>query len=81
MQYCAITLEVYDQVMALCADEPGVLIRDADSPENFERYLQRNPGHSFAARDDRRLVGCVLCGHDGRRGYLNHLLTVFIVSV
>ena len=39
------------------------------------------PGHSFAARDDRRLLGCVLCGHDGRPGYLNHLLTVFIVPV
>ena len=35
--------------------------------------LWRNPGLSFVARADGVLVGAVLCGHDGRRGYLHHL--------
>jgi ribosomal protein S18 acetylase RimI-like enzyme len=35
--------------------------------------LERNPGLSFVAVVDRVIVGCVMCGHDGRRGYLQHL--------
>ncbi|HIC90022.1 MAG TPA: GNAT family N-acetyltransferase, partial [Anaerolineae bacterium] len=35
--------------------------------------LDRNPGFSFVARDGRLLVGAILCGHDGRRGYIHHL--------
>jgi ribosomal protein S18 acetylase RimI-like enzyme len=37
------------------------------------RYLARNPGLSFVARDAGQLVGAVLTGTDGRRGYLQHL--------
>ncbi len=74
MHYGAMTLQDYGQVRALCAGQAGVLIRDADSPEHFARYLQRNPGLSFVPRDGEALAGCILCGHDGRRGYLNHLV-------
>ncbi len=74
MHYGAMALQDYDQVMALCAGQAGVLIRDADSPAHFARYLQRNPGLSFVARNGGALAGCILCGHDGRRGYLNHLV-------
>jgi ribosomal protein S18 acetylase RimI-like enzyme len=44
-----------------------------DSREGTERYLVRNPKLSFVARRGTRLIGCVMCGHDGRRGYLQHL--------
>jgi len=44
-----------------------------DTPEVLAAYLARNPGLSFVARDGGVLVGAVLCGHDGRRGYLHHL--------
>ena len=36
-------------------------------------YLQRNPNLSFVAVCESEIVGAVMCGHDGRRGYLNHL--------
>lgn len=36
-------------------------------------YLQRNPDLSFVALCGSKIVGAVMCGHDGRRGYLNHL--------
>lgn len=36
-------------------------------------YLQRNPDLSFVAVCGSEIVGAVMCGHDGRRGYLNHL--------
>lgn len=63
-------IEDYDDAIALWNCE-GVAIRDADSRENIERYLNRNQGLSFKAIKDDRLVGTILCGHDGRRGYIN----------
>lgn len=64
----------YDAMLQLLTDTPGVTIRDADSKQAVEKYLQRNPGLSLVALDDDQVVGCVMCGHDGRRGYLNHLV-------
>ncbi|WP_308581212.1 GNAT family N-acetyltransferase [uncultured Pseudomonas sp.] len=66
----------YDAVLALMQDTPGISLRDADSREATERYLARNPGLSFVAEAEGRLIGCVMCGHDGRRGYLQHLLVL-----
>lgn len=64
----------YDDVKALMTGTPGVSVRAADSPTAIERYLQRNPGLSLVAETDYRIVGCVFCGHDGRRGYLYHVV-------
>ena len=63
----------YDEVMALWRDSEGIGLSDADEPAAIARYLARNPGLSFVAREDGRLLGAVLCGHDGRRGFLHHL--------
>ncbi len=71
MHYGAMTLQDYDQVMALCAGQPGVLLRDADSPAHFARYLRCNPGLRFVARSGGALAGCIQCGRDGRRGRLD----------
>ena len=68
------TMDDYDAVIRLMKATPGVSFRDADSREATTRYLERNPGLSFVAESDGRLVGCVMCGHDGRRGYLQHLV-------
>jgi len=52
----------------------GVEVAEGDSPEDLECYLARNPGLSTVALDeDDRLIGAVLCGHDGRRGFVYHL--------
>ena len=53
---------------------PGVAVRAADAPEAIGRYLERNPGLSLVAEEGGALVGCVFCGHDGRRGYLHHVV-------
>ena len=67
------TIADYAAVMSLLNDTAGVQLRQADSREATERYLTRNPGLSFVAVDGDELVGCIMCGHDGRRGYLQHL--------
>jgi N-acetylglutamate synthase len=68
------TIEDYDTVIQLMKGTPGVSFRDADSRESTLRYLERNPGLSFIAEVGGAAVGCLMAGHDGRRGYLQHLV-------
>ncbi|WP_237701367.1 GNAT family N-acetyltransferase [Hylemonella gracilis] len=68
------TISDYESVIQLMKDTPGVSLRDADSREATARYLERNPGISFVAEHGGRVIGCIMCGHDGRRGYLQHLV-------
>ncbi|MCD6401807.1 MAG: GNAT family N-acetyltransferase [Anaerolineales bacterium] len=63
----------YEKVHALWEASEGVGLSDADSKENIYRYLKRNPGLSTTAWEGDQVVGAVLCGHDGRRGYIHHL--------
>jgi ribosomal protein S18 acetylase RimI-like enzyme len=51
----------------------GVEVGDGDSPEDLARYLKRNPGLSTVALENDRMVGAVLCSHDGRRGFIYHM--------
>ena len=66
-------IEDYDQVIQLWSACEGIGLSAADSRERIAAYLERNPGCSFTAWEDGRLVGAVVSGHDGRRGYLHHL--------
>lgn len=68
------TIADHADLIDLMTQTPGVSVRDADSKASTERYLQRNPGLSFVAEQGGALVGCVMSGHDGRRGYLQHLV-------
>ena len=68
------TARDYDAVVALWRGMPGIgLDEDSDSRVGITRYLERNPGLSFVAEIQDKIVGAVLSGHDGRRGYLHHL--------
>ena len=44
-----------------------------DSREGIARFLKRNPTTSVVAQVDGKIVGAILCGHDGRRGCLYHV--------
>jgi ribosomal protein S18 acetylase RimI-like enzyme len=68
------TIDRYDEVMDLMQATPGVSVRDADSREATARYLARNPALSFLAVEAGKVIGCAMCGHDGRRGYLQHVI-------
>ena len=43
-----------------------------DSLEGIDKYLKRNPSTSFVAVCEGKVVGVILCGHDGRRGIIQH---------
>ena len=63
----------YDDVLDLWRSTENVGLSGADTKENIHAYLHRNPELSLVARHEGRVIAAVLCGHDGRRGYLHHL--------
>ncbi|HJO95411.1 MAG TPA: GNAT family N-acetyltransferase [Victivallales bacterium] len=68
------TIEDYDKLIKLFRLTPGIAIREADSKDAIDRYLKRNANLNFVAVINDKIIGCVMCGHDGRRGYLQHLI-------
>ena len=70
----AMQITDYEQVYKLWKKIKGFAIRSIDdSPEGVERFLSRNPGISVVAEEDGKIIGAILCGHDGRRGCLYHV--------
>lgn len=70
----AMKIEDYQGVYELWMSIRGFAIRSIDdSKEGVERFLSRNPGTSVVAEADGKIVGSILCGHDGRRGCLYHV--------
>ena len=63
----------YNEAYSLWSDTSGIGLRSVDdSEEGIARFLTRNPDTSFVAEIDDRIAGVVLCGHDGRRGFIYH---------
>ena len=68
------TIDDYDVVYALWKKIRWFGIRSIDdSRDGVDRFLKRNPTTSVVAEKDGKIVGSILCGHDGRRGYLYHV--------
>lgn len=63
----------YDEFYKLWSNTAGMGLSDADSYENIDKYLLRNKGLSFVCRYEGKIIGTILCGHDGRRGYIYHV--------
>jgi len=69
-----LTIDDYDAVYALWQQTEGMGLGESDTREAISVFLDRNCGLSLVALGDQgQIVGAVLCGHDGRRGYLHHL--------
>ena len=68
------TIDDYEEVSLLWHKIKGFSIRSIDdSREGVARFLKRNPDSSVVAVEDSRVVGAILCGHDGRRGCMYHV--------
>ena len=67
------TIADYDGVYDLWISTPGMGLNTTDdSREGIARYLRRNPTTSFVAEEAGRIVGVIIAGHDGRRGFIYH---------
>ncbi|MBQ2093162.1 MAG: GNAT family N-acetyltransferase [Ruminococcus sp.] len=67
------TIEDYDEVYAMWLITSRRALSSADERGQIERYLKRNEGLSQVAVIDGKIVGTVLAGHDGRRGFIHHM--------
>ena len=65
--------EDYDAVYALWLSCPGMGLNTTDdSREGIGKYINRNPNTCFVALEGERVIGAILAGHDGRRGFISH---------
>ena len=65
--------EDYAAARALWLATEGVGLGPGDSEAEVHTFLERNAGLSLVAHEGDVVVAAVLCGHDGRRGFLYHL--------
>jgi len=66
-------IDDYDEVFDLWRKTLGMGLSKADEKENMLRFLFRNVGLSYVCCLEDIIIGTVLCGHDGRRGYIYHV--------
>lgn len=71
------TTEDYDELFEMWMNTPNLGLRSLDdSKEGIFRFLERNPNTNFVAYEDGKIVGAILSGHDGRRGYIYHTVVL-----
>jgi len=67
------TVNDYEQVYALWLSISGLGLNNRDdSKDGISKYLARNPNTCFVAEKDGNIIGVILSGHDGRRGFIHH---------
>ncbi|WP_425802354.1 GNAT family N-acetyltransferase [Desulfitobacterium sp. Sab5] len=73
MKIRVMSIEDYDKVYELWTNTEGMGLRSLDdSYEGIDQFLKRNPATNFIAEIENEIIGTILCGHDGRRGYIYH---------
>jgi N-acetylglutamate synthase len=73
MEIKLMTIDDYDKVYQLWTSTVGMGMRSLDdSFEGIEKLLKRNPTTNYIAQVESKIIGVILCGHDGRRGYIYH---------
>lgn len=66
-------IEDYEKVYHLWMHTKGMGLNTTDdSREGIAQYLHRNPNTCFVAEDNGELLGVIMSGHDGRRGFIYH---------
>ena len=66
-------IDDYEQVYSLWTSCKGMGLNNLDdSNDGIKRFLDRNPDTCFVAVSDNTIVGVILVGNDGRRGYIYH---------
>lgn len=68
------TLNDYEQVYSLWINTPNMGLNNIDDTiDGIEKYLNKNPDTCFVALKDSIIIGAILSGHDGRRGFIYHM--------
>lgn len=66
-------IDDYEKVYDLWIHTEGMGLNETnDSKEGIQKYLIRNPTTCFVAEENGEMIGAIMSGHDGRRGYIYH---------
>ena len=67
------SVDDYNVVYNLWLSCSGMGLNDLDdSEEGIRKFLERNPETCFVAENDGMVIGVIIAGNDGRRGYIYH---------
>ena len=73
MKIRVMNISDYEQVYQLWMSCSGMGLNNLDdSKEGIERFLNRNPETCFVAETEQKIIGVIIVGNDGRRGYIYH---------
>lgn len=73
MKIRLMNLSDYEQVYQLWLSCAGMGLNNLDdSKDGIHRFLERNPETCFVAEDAGKVIGVIIAGNDGRRGYIYH---------
>lgn len=73
IKYRIMDISDYEQVYDLWLSCAGMGLNNLDdSKDGIQRFLNRNPDTCFVAQDEQKIVGVIIAGNDGRRGYIYH---------
>ena len=71
------TINDYEELFIMWQNTPNMGLRYLDdSKEGISCFLKRNPHTNFVAYNNGQLIGAILSGHDGRRGYIYHTVVL-----
>ncbi|MDO4312765.1 MAG: GNAT family N-acetyltransferase [Eubacteriales bacterium] len=66
-------IDDYDEVYALWMSCAGMGLNNLDdSRDGIDKFIKRNPDTCFVAEIENKIVGAIIVGNDGRRGYIYH---------
>ncbi len=73
MEIRNMTIADYQEVYELWLSCKGMGLNDIDdSKDGIDKFLKRNPDTCFVALINEKIVGVIIGGNDGRRGYIYH---------
>ena len=71
------TIDDYENLFGMWKQTLNIGLRSLDdSKEGITIFLERNPNTNFVAYEDDKIIGAILSGHDGRRGYIYHTVVL-----
>ncbi|MBP3792551.1 MAG: GNAT family N-acetyltransferase [Ruminococcus sp.] len=73
IKYRIMDISDYEQVYRLWLSCAGMGLNNLDdSKDGIKRFLDRNPDTCFVALEQEKIIGVIIAGNDGRRGYIYH---------
>lgn len=66
------SMKFYKEVIELWR-KTGISVGSTDTKEELKRMVERNPHLFLIGKKDEKVIGAVMGGFDGRRGYVHHL--------